>query len=170
MKIAILSDIHDHVNNLQKVLEMSEFQATEAMLCCGDLCSPFILKLFGQGYSRPIHIALGNNDGDVAAFINVSKDYPNINIHGDYFRGELAGKSFAMNHYPEKARILVENGGFDVVCYGHNHNLSSNETINNTLFINPGTLMGFHGGSLKTIPATFLILDTETLETEVFEL
>ncbi|WP_422081093.1 YfcE family phosphodiesterase [Ulvibacterium sp.] len=170
MKITIVSDIHDHVDNLKKALAKPELQATEALLCCGDLCSPFIIKLLGQAYSRPVHMVLGNNDGDVAALINVSKDYPNINIHGEYFRGDLGGKSFAMNHYPDKARLLAKHGGFDVVCYGHNHSLVAHETLNDTLFINPGTLMGFHGGSLKTIPATFLILDSETLKTEVYHL
>ncbi len=170
MKIAIVSDIHDHINNLQRALEMPELQATSTMLYCGDLCSPFIIKLLGRAYTQPIHMVLGNNDGDVAALIQVSNNYPNIHIHGEYYKGELGGKSFAMNHYPEKAKILAEHGVFDVVCYGHDHNLMDHETINNTLFINPGTLMGFHGGSLKAIPATFLILDTETLETEVFTL
>lgn len=167
MKIAIISDIHDHINNLQKALALPRLQATEALLCCGDLCSPFILKLLGGTYSKSMHIVLGNNDGDVAALINVSKKHPNLNIHGEYFRGELGGKSFAMNHYPDKARILAEHGGFDVVCYGHNHQLVAHEILNDTLFINPGTVMGFHGGSLKTVPATFLILDTKTLETQV---
>ncbi|WP_299532941.1 YfcE family phosphodiesterase [Ulvibacterium sp.] len=170
MKIAILSDIHDHTDNLQKALAEPELQTTETLLCCGDLCSPFIIKLLGRAYSQPIHIVLGNNDGDVASLIGVSKEYPNITIHGEYFRGELGGKSFAMNHYPEKARILAEHGAFDVVCYGHNHNLVAHETLNDTLFINPGTLMGFHGGNLKTIPATFLILDSKTLETKVYRI
>jgi len=170
MKIAIISDVHDHVRNLQKALEHSELQATEALLCCGDLCSPFIIKLLGQAYSGPIHLVLGNNDGDVASLIRVSRDFPNINLHGEYFRGELDGKSFAMNHYPDKAKVLAENGSYDVVCYGHNHTLVAQETVNQTLFINPGTLMGFHGGSLAYIPATFLILDTETLTTRAIYL
>lgn len=168
MKIAILSDIHDNVQNLQQALAMPELQETETLLCCGDLCSPFIIKLLGQAYDKPMHIVLGNNDGDVAALIKNANAFTNILIHGEYFRGGLGGKSFAMNHYPEKAKILAENGGYDVVCYGHNHELSRDQTIGDTLFINPGAVMGFHGGKLEYIPATFLILDIETLATEVY--
>lgn len=75
MKLTILSDIHDNVWNLQKVLDSPDVQKTGALLCCGDLCAPFILRLLGQGYPNPIHIVLGNNDGDVASFIRVAATF-----------------------------------------------------------------------------------------------
>ena len=163
MKIAILSDIHDNVWNLKKVLAKKELLETDAMLYCGDLCAPFIVKLIGQAYSKPVHMVLGNNDGDVAAIIANAANFPNIVIHGEYFRGELGGKVVGMNHYPDKARQLAENGGYDVVCYGHNHKRAE-ETVNNTLLINPGAVMGFHGGKLEEIPSTFIVLNTDTLK------
>ncbi|UJH68319.1 YfcE family phosphodiesterase [Allomuricauda sp. SCSIO 65647] len=170
MKTTIISDIHDHVWNLQKALERPELQATEALICCGDLCSPFIIKLLGQGYGNPIHIVLGNNDGDVASIVKVAQNFSNIHIHGEYFRGDLGGISVAANHYPEKARSLAENGGYDVVCYGHNHILLADEMVGDTLLINPGAIMGYHGGELKDLSATFLVLDTETREATVYHL
>jgi len=169
MKIGILSDIHDHVWNLKKALGTDELQNTDTMLFCGDLCAPFIIKLLGQGYDKPIHLVLGNNDGDVAAIMANAANFPHIHIHGEYFRGEFEGKTFAMNHYPEKARKLSEHGGYDVVCYGHNHTLAE-EKSGNTLLINPGTIMGFHGGKLEDLPATFMTLDCTSLKTIVFTL
>ena len=169
MKIAILSDIHDNVWNLEKALSRTELQDTQAMLFCGDLCAPFIVKLIGQGYSQAVHMVLGNNDGDVAAIMANATNFTNIHIHGEYFRGEIGGKTIAINHYPDKSRILAEMGGYDVVCYGHNHTLAE-ETVGNTLLINPGAIMGFHGGRLEDITPTFLILDTEQLKTEVISI
>ena len=169
MKIAVLSDIHDNVWNLKKVLALDALQRTKTMLFCGDLCAPFIIHLLGRSYSHPIHMVLGNNDGDVAAIISNASQYKHLHIHGEYFRGELDGKIIGMNHYPDKARILAENGGYEVVCYGHNHTLAE-EKVGNTLLINPGTIMGFHGGRLEDIKATFLVLDTDTLETEVISI
>ncbi|MEN8798705.1 MAG: YfcE family phosphodiesterase [Flavobacteriaceae bacterium] len=163
MKIALLSDIHDHVWNLKKALKTQELQSTDSMLFCGDLCAPFILKLLGQGYAKPIHVVLGNNDGDVAAIIANASGFKNVHIHGEYFRGEFDDKTFAMNHYPGKARKLAEQGRYDVVCYGHNHTLSE-EWIGESLLLNPGPIMGFHGGELKDIPATFITLDTRTMK------
>ena len=170
MKIALISDIHDNVWNLQKALVHPHLQSTEALLCCGDLCSPFIIKLLGQGYSKPIHLVLGNNDGDVAAIIVVAKGFSNINIHGEYYRGNLGGLSIVMNHYPEKAQKLAEIGGYDVVCHGHDHVLEKGKKIGRTLVLNPGSIMGYHGGQLQDTTPTFLILDTERLTTEVIEL
>ncbi|MGI9546315.1 MAG: YfcE family phosphodiesterase [Flavobacteriaceae bacterium] len=169
MKISILSDIHDNIWNLKKALSIKELQDTEAMLFCGDLCAPFIIKLLGQGYSKPIHIVLGNNDGDVAAIIANATNFPNVHLHGEYFRGEFGGLTIAMNHYPDNARKLAENGSYDVVCYGHNHTLAE-EKVGNTLLINPGPVMGFHGGKLADIPATFLTLNTESLMTKVLQI
>jgi hypothetical protein len=170
MKITVISDIHDNIWNLQKALAMPELQATEAMLFCGDLCSPFVLHLLGRGYSKPIHMVLGNNDGDVAAIIGNSKKYSNIHIHGEYFRSFLGGRSLAMNHYPEKARAIAENGGYDIVCYGHNHTAVNDEMVGNTLLINPGAIMGYHGGSLIDIPVTFLVVDTDLLKAKVYQI
>ena len=63
MQIGILSDIHDNISALRRALE--QLQHTHALLCCGDLCSPFIINELGQNYSRDIHIVFGNNDGDL---------------------------------------------------------------------------------------------------------
>ena len=169
MKIAILSDIHDHVWNLKKALSMSDLQQSDAMLFCGDLCAPFIIKLLGQGYTKPIHIVLGNNDGDVAFIIANANHFSNVIIHGEYFRGEFDGRTFCVNHYPDKARAIAENEGYDVVCYGHNHTLAE-ENVKNTLLINPGAIMGFHGGSLEDIPASFVQLQTTDLKTKTIYL
>ena len=169
MKISILSDIHDNIWNLKKALVSEELQSADTMLYCGDLCAPFIIKLLGQSYTKPIHLVLGNNDGDVNAIIANASAFTNVHLHGEYFRGEFAGKTFAMNHYPDKARKIAEHGGYDVVCYGHNHTLAE-EMIDSTLLLNPGAIMGFHGGSLKEITPTFLLLDTEIMETKVIRL
>lgn len=169
MNICILSDIHDHVWNLKKTLSMQELQATEAMVFCGDLCAPFVVKILGQSYASPIHMVLGNNDGDLAAIIANAASFAQIKIHGEYFKGELGGKRIAVNHYPDKARKLAEVGGFDLVCYGHNH-IQSKEKVGDTLLLNPGPIMGFHGGRLEDIPATFLTLNTKSMVTKIYNL
>ncbi len=169
MKIALLSDIHDHVWNLKKALNTVALQRTDTLLFCGDLCAPFVIHLLGEGYTKPIHMVLGNNDGDVAALINNAAQYPQIQLHGEYYRGELGGKTIAMNHYPDKARKLAEQGNYDIVCYGHNHTLNEERT-GSTLLLNPGPVMGYHGGRREEVPATFMVLETKALQTRVHTL
>ena len=44
MKIAVISDIHDNIWQLAKVLNGIAAAQVSVILCCGDLCSPFTLK------------------------------------------------------------------------------------------------------------------------------
>lgn len=140
-------------------------QDTETMLCCGDLCSLFIIKLLGQGYSNPNHPVLGNNDGELAAIITAC--YPNIHIHVEYFTGQFELKSFANHHYPEKARLLAKSGGFNLLCYGPNHILATNEKVGNTRMLNPGAIMGCNAAGLR-ISNPHLVLDGSLLKSVVY--
>lgn len=75
-----------------------------------------------------------------------------------------------MNHYPEKARVLAENGGYDIVCYGHDHILNADEYIGDTLLINPGAIMGYNGKDLSEVEPSFLVLDTSTMKAEAYKI
>ncbi len=166
MKIAVLSDIHDNVWKLARALEQA--QPAEAMVCCGDLCSPFIVHQMGRGFSKPIHIIFGNNDGDLFRITANARNYEHIRIHGEMFRGEFGGKRFAANHYDNIARAIAASGEFDVVLYGHNH-VYDISRIGKTLAINPGAIMGAKfaaDGSRTDVPSTFVIYDTETEKAE----
>lgn len=160
MKVGILSDIHDNIWNLAAAL--AGLQEAETLLCCGDLCSPFIISLLAEGLpDRPIHIVFGNNDADLFRITNNAKKYPHVHLHGEFFQRELAGKTFSMNHFDNIARPIAASGQYDVVCYGHNH-IYKIEPVGSTLTINPGAIMGYNPGSKREIPSTFVIYDTYT--------
>lgn len=72
MKIAIISDIHDNVWKLEAALGKIKELQPDALFCCGDLCSPFIVGLMSRalhdergGVLIPIHVVFGNNDADL---------------------------------------------------------------------------------------------------------
>ena len=55
MRIAILSDIHDNLWNLAAAI--SSVQAADALICCGDLCSPFVIdELAKIGFDSAIRL------------------------------------------------------------------------------------------------------------------
>jgi hypothetical protein len=169
MRIAVLSDIHDNVWNLAAALEA--VRDADALICCGDLCSPFIVHQLGRGFSRPIHVVLGNNDGDLYRIAANARQYDHLQIHGELFRGEFAGRRVAVNHYDGIARAIAASGEFDVVCYGHNH-VYSVERIGRTLALNPGAIMGAvfsPDGRGTDVPSTFAIYDTATGEVAGFQ-
>jgi putative phosphoesterase len=169
MRIAILSDIHDNVWKLASAL--TAVGGADALLCCGDLCSPFIVHQLGRGFAGPIHIVFGNNDGDLYRITANARHYENIRLHGELFRGDLDGQRFAMNHYDGIARTLAASGEFDVVCYGHNH-VFDVARMGHTLAINPGAIMGATfapDGTRTDVPSTLVMYETRTGHAAQFE-
>ena len=164
MKIAVISDIHDHVINLQKAIGL--FNEVDSVLCCADLCSPFVLNLLAEGFTKDIHIVFGNNDGDTFRITKNATAYPHVKLYGELFKMEIAGKQFAMNHYPEIGRELAASQHFDVVCYGHDHQFYK-DFVGKTLLINPGTLMGYNPLTKSNVAVTYGIYDTDTSQFEI---
>ncbi|MFN8541102.1 MAG: metallophosphoesterase family protein [Thermomicrobiales bacterium] len=90
MKLAILSDVHDNVWNLRAAL--GALGECEALLYCGDLCSPFVIGLLGEGFAgKPIHVVFGNNDGDLFRIAGNAARQEQITLHGELFQGSSTG-------------------------------------------------------------------------------
>jgi putative phosphoesterase len=156
MKLAILSDIHDNIAKLRSALASARDRGAETLICCGDLCSPFIAKELGQGFSGPIHIVFGNNDGDRFRTATNATKYSQLQFHGEYVELEIEGRRFAINHFDNIGRAIACGETFDVVCFGHNHQFEITQQ-GKTLVINPGEIYGMLTGQ-----STFVIYDTET--------
>ena len=157
MKIAVLSDIHDQVWNLRSALE--KLQEADALVCCGDLCSPFTLDLLAEGFQKPIYAVEGNNEGDRRRLSLVAGKFPHVRLCGEFFQGELGGRKVAINHYPEIALPLAQSGLYAVVFYGHNHRPAI-ETAGKTLAVNPGTLLGYDPIQKIDVPPSYAMYDT----------
>jgi putative phosphoesterase len=156
MLIGVISDTHDNIWKLEAA--MPHLRQAQAILHCGDLCSPFMIKRLGAGLENlPVHIVWGNNEGDRLAIAHVADSYPNINLEGRLARLELGGLRLAVNHYPEIASELAASGNFDLVCYGHDHSAHVSRIADCTL-LNPGEVMGLKGRS------SLALFDTDTRE------
>src|ERR1700761_8556664 len=138
MRIVILSDIHDNLWNLAAAIRTVEY--ADALLCCGDLCSPFVIDELAR-FPKDVHVVFGNNDADLFRITSKAAKKPNIHLHGELFQAELGGKRFAMNHFDYLARPLAKSGDYDVVCFGHNHEFELG-AAGDCLLINPGPIMG----------------------------
>jgi len=152
MKIAILSDIHDQLDNLRRALKQSA--DCDVMICCGDLNSPFVARELGDGFPGPIHVVFGNNDGDRFRIAAVGSKFEQITFHGEYAELAFDRRTFAVQHFDNIGRALAKGDAFDVVCFGHNHQFELSRT-GDTQVINPGEIFGQLSGS-----ATFVKYDT----------
>jgi putative phosphoesterase len=143
MKLVILSDSHDNIWALDQAT--ATIGQADAVIHCGDLCSPFMIPRLAQAaHGRKVHIVWGNNDGDKRLLMVQANKAGNVEIHGEIAELNLGGLQIAVNHYPEVGRALSKSGQYDLVCYGHDH-AAHEEWVGNTLLLNPGEVMGLMG-------------------------
>jgi len=169
MKIAVLSDIHDHLTNLEKVLEEIKGKNIEAIIFCGDLISPFTTGVLAEA-NLPTYACLGNNDED---HIGMMKKGGNkfiwFHLSQEYGEIELDGKKIAFCHYPKLSELLANSGQYDAVFYGHTH-MPRNEIIGKTLLLNPGAVCGINFEKPSYDKVTFAVYDTQTNSAEIVEI
>lgn len=140
-KLAIISDTHDQVANLQAAVGICNANGVSALAHCGDLISPFMLKQLKK-FQGEVHLVYGNNVGDQHLISSrCTTEYPNITHHGILGNFELAGYKICLLHYPNQARGIASQSIYDIVCCGHSH-CHNVELIEKTLLINPGHLLG----------------------------
>jgi len=160
MRIAIISDIHDNLWNLSSAL--AAIRDSDVLICCGDLCSPFVVDELAI-FDRDIHIVFGNNDADLYRITAKALKKANCHLHGELFESEFDDKHLVANHFDYLARPMSKSGDYDVVCFGHNHELEVSWE-GDCLLINPGPIMGakFSSGRWEDTIPTFVVYDTSS--------
>ena len=160
MLVGIISDIHDNIWALPKVL--TRLSNCDTLLCLGDLCAPFTIAAILEGFRGPIHLVWGNNDGDKLHIAQNAATSGKITIEGYLGQLRLGERSIAMTHYPDIARPLAAGQQYDLVCYGHTHQQDI-AWLGKTLLLNPGEVMGRFGVT------SCAIYDTESGIAEIVE-
>ena len=160
MKIGIISDTHDRIENTAKVLKLLKEKGVAILIHCGDFCAPFMMNELAK-FDGEVHCIFGNID-DRFITPNRAKGL-GINFHGDILELEFDDKKIAANHFPKIAEGLASTGNYDIVFYGHTH-VADEKKIGSTLLVNPGELMGWKG------KPTFAIYDTKLNKVEITDL
>lgn len=166
MRLGIISDIHDHLPNLEAAIGFLNGNA-DVLLCCGDLCSPFVMDVLRK-FSGPVHIVFGNNDADL--FRITRKSDSRLQLHGEFLELELDGRKIAANHFDSIARPIAHSGLYDLVCFGHNHRISR-EIFNGAVALNPGPILGiaFGPSGWESVPPTFAICELPAMDIRFYQ-
>ena len=83
MKIGIISDSHDNIWNLNRVLKELKTLKVESLIHCGDFSAPFVLKELDM-LGIPVHGVFGNVDSDHFEMAKLSfTQLKNITLYGD---------------------------------------------------------------------------------------
>ena len=161
MLVGVFSDVHDNLANLRQALSIFIERGVEALIFCGDFCSPIPSRVMGEGFAGNIHVVFGNGDGDRFAISKVAAtQYPNLKLHGEYAELDFDGVKIAVTHYPFYARALARTGDYQAVFSGHTH-VQHEERLGECLWLNPGEILGWHG------QATCAIYNTATNSAEI---
>ncbi len=162
MKIGVLSDTHNNVDNAVIARDALLTAQVDLMLHCGDITTPKIAKLFED---TKIAFVMGNMDGDAVTIHKMVDGWPNASL-GLTFTTEIGSKSVAMCHGHQKDILagFINGGDYDYVFHGHSH-LRRDESVGGTRVINPGAL-----GGRKPQSRSFCILDLETDGLSVVEI
>lgn len=157
MKIAVISDSHDNLDNVEKIVKLVNDKSFDHLIHLGDVCSPFSVNILNK-LSCPYTGIFGNNDGEWLGIQKLS--------YGKFCKGpvikELSGKKFILMHEGEIADFISDK--VDFVLFGHSHNPLIKK-VGKKFIINPGTISGYLAKS-----ATYAIIDTEEETAEIFEL
>lgn len=148
--VGVLSDIHDHLGNLEKALKLFRAAGVETLLFCGDFCSPIPARVLG-GWEGAVHCVFGNGDGDRFRILDAAeRSFPRMTLHGEHAEIDVAGRPVALTHFPLYAQALARTGDYAAVFSGHTHQRHE-ERFGSALWVNPGEVLGW-----KEAPSVYL--------------
>lgn len=166
MNILVFSDIHDHLKNLEQVIEQTR-DLVEAAIYCGDMCAPFTAREVAK-LNRPIYACLGNVDEDHIAMQQLGGDAITWTpLAREFGEVELGGRKIAFVHYTRIAELLAQSSEYDAVFHGHTH-VVREERLGESVLVNPGAVCGIVKGKY-TVPS-YALYDTETNSVEIKKL
>ncbi len=152
MRIGVLSDSHDHLGYLKKAVDALNDYQVDLVLHAGDYVAPFVVNELSRLKTRLIGV-FGNNDGERLGLARRISEIGQVSVQPLFL--ELENTRIAMVHEPEPVEAFALSGLYDVVIYGHTHQLD-HRTVRDTVILNPGEVCGWLTGrptcAILTLP------------------
>jgi len=155
MKIAIISDIHDNLANLEKCLSWCKKNEIKKIFCLGDITNLETIDYLAENFTGEIFVVAGNCE--IYSTFDLKK-YQQIKYLGEIGLVEIENLKFALIHKPSKISRLKNTPDF--IFHGHTHKpwIEKNDK---TTIANPGNLAG------TIFKASFAVLETESKKLEL---
>jgi putative phosphoesterase len=136
MLIGIISDSHDHHQNILKAVKVFSERGVRYVFHAGDIISPFAARKFSEVDGSKFMAVFGNNDGEKLMLKSTVEGFGGEICEGPYAT-EIAGRQIFMTHKPYMLDEIIGSGKYDLVIYGHTHKQDIRRA-GGTLVINPG--------------------------------
>lgn len=159
MQIGVVSDTHNNIRNVTRIVELFNDAGVERVIHTGDITRPKVIEAFAA-LNAPLFGVFGNNDqGEIPHLEPVVRD---LGFH--FVQPPLAlrwaGRRILVVHDPEELST-VEEHEYDLVLHGHTHRQIIEYRESGLLF-NPGESAGMLEGA-----NSIGIVDLIELEAEI---
>ena len=144
MILGVVSDTHNHLSNIEKIIDLFNERNVEKVIHTGDITQAKTLSKFSR-LNCSLYGVYGNNDLKEIGLEEVSK-INGFKIEHPPLITKLGGKKIAIFHEPEGIEDLIKDDpSIELVLHGHTHRFR-NEKVGNTIIINPGECSGMLKG------------------------
>ncbi len=155
MLVALFSDIHDKLGNLDAALLRAKECGCKHLLFMGDMSSAATFRHLLASWSQGIDLVFGNNEWEQKLFEHLAQSRQGVALHGDAGEVELGGRRIFLTHQPRHAERAALLGNYDAIFYGHTHRADLRPAdAGHPLIVNPGDIQGRYG------TPSFAIYDT----------
>lgn len=156
MKIAVISDIHDNLVNLEKCSAWCTANNIKSLICCGDIANAETLEIISQNW-KEIYLIRGNLEIYEEEEV---KKYSNIYYFNRFGLADIDGHRIGLCHEPLFFKDVLNLGKSEMIFYGHTHK-PWEEIKYEVRIINPGNVSNTY------YAPTFAVWDTNSGEIEL---
>ena len=157
MRIGVVSDTHNNLRNVRRIVELFRDARVERVVHTGDITQPRTLRVLSE-VGVPIVGVFGNNDERAALLADAAE--LEVELAEPPFEWVIASRRVLVAHDPIELEGAVEYG-HALVLHGHTHRCTIERSATQLLF-NPGECAGHLAGK-----QTVGIVDLATLEPEL---
>ena len=160
MRIGVVSDTHNNIKNVRKIVELFNSIELDHVIHTGDITQAKTLEIFAE-LKAPLMGVFGNNDQERDSLEAA------IATHGFHFQEppfhlELAGREIIVVHDPLEFDGHID--AQDLALHGHTHRYRLEQLTEQTQVFNPGECAG-HMTGFNAIGVVDLVdLSTELIK------
>jgi putative phosphoesterase len=158
MRIGVVSDTHNHLRNVERIVELFHAADVEHVIHTGDITQPKTLAVF-SALRIPLCGVYGNNDLEREGLEAAARRY-GMTLRDPPFELLLSSRRIVIVHDPSDLERLA-GSSYDVALHGHVHRRVIERTARRLVF-NPGECAGHLRGHNAVG-----VVDLTSLETEI---
>ncbi len=144
MILGVVSDTHNHVDNVEKIIDIFNTNNVDKVIHTGDITQSKTLVRFKR-LNCPLLGVYGNNDLEEPGLIETAKE-SGFRFQEPPLSFEIENRKIAIFHEPDEIESFIKkNPSINLIIHGHTHRYR-NEMVGDVKIINPGECAGIIKG------------------------